>query len=283
MTDLTMSQFASKDDLLAAQAARIAELESQLAAIGAGGVEPLRKPAAAQQEEAIAEIVSASHDQAEFGGRGINFLRDFQHLEYGTKLYPAPQAVQAAVPVAWRLTNTAFRKPRFEYHDTKESAEQRQADFNRSVDDGGLHNLTPLYAAPAHPAESAPAQSYVVDFFKAKGFYPSLAQAFAAGVAFAATQPAAQGMDRQKIDPLRQMLAQHEAHLEQNPYAYFELAYTRRTGWMVWITDKPAFRESVLVNPDRKVLWQGQGDTPDEACENAALAAQAKQGGASNG
>ena len=51
MTDLTMSQFASKDDLLAAQAARIAELESQLEAIGAGGVEPLRKPAAAQQAE----------------------------------------------------------------------------------------------------------------------------------------------------------------------------------------------------------------------------------------
>lgn len=95
----------------------------------------------------------------------------------------------------------------------------------------------------------------------------------------AATHPTQKGLERQKIDPLRKMLAQHEAHLEQNPYAYFELAYTRRTGWMVWITDKPAFRESVLVNPDRKVLWTGQGDTPDEACENAALAAQAaKQG-----
>lgn len=99
------------------QNARIAELEAQLEAISAGGVELLRKQAA------------------------------------------APQAVQAAVPVAWRLTNTAFRKPRFEYHDTKESAEQRQADFNRSVDDGGLHNLTPLYAAPAHPAEGVPAQA----------------------------------------------------------------------------------------------------------------------------
>lgn len=42
MTDLTMSQFASKDDLMAAQAARIAELEAQLEAIGAGGVERLR-------------------------------------------------------------------------------------------------------------------------------------------------------------------------------------------------------------------------------------------------
>lgn len=39
---------------------------------------------------AIAEIVSASHDDAEFGERSIQFLRDFQHLEYGTKLYAIP-------------------------------------------------------------------------------------------------------------------------------------------------------------------------------------------------
>lgn len=89
--------------------------------------------------------------------------------------------------------------------------------------------------------------------------------------AFAATQPAAQGMDA-----IRALIAQHSKELEHNHYAYFELAYTRRTGWMVWITDKPAFRESVLVNPDRKVLASGQGDTPEAACA-AALAAQAKQ------
>lgn len=41
MTDLTLSQFASKDDLLAAQAARIAELEAELEAVGAGGVQRL--------------------------------------------------------------------------------------------------------------------------------------------------------------------------------------------------------------------------------------------------
>ena len=35
---------------LRSQRARIAELEAQLAAIGAGGVEPLRKQAAAPQE-----------------------------------------------------------------------------------------------------------------------------------------------------------------------------------------------------------------------------------------
>ena len=92
--------------------------------------------------------------------------------------------------------------------------------------------------------------------------------------AIAATQPAAQGVERQKIDPLRQMLAQHAAHLEQNAHAYFELAYTRQTGWMVWITDKPLC--SPVVNPDRKVLASGQGDTPEAACA-VALATQAKQ------
>lgn len=48
----------------------------------------------AQASEAIAEITSANHDAAEFGERGFRILRDFQHLDYGTKLYPhpAPQA-----------------------------------------------------------------------------------------------------------------------------------------------------------------------------------------------
>jgi hypothetical protein len=50
--------------------------------------------------------------------------------------------------------------------------------------------------AAAQLADGVPAQSYVADFFREKGFYPSPAQAFAAGVAHAAaTQPAAQGMD----------------------------------------------------------------------------------------
>lgn len=48
----------------------------------------------AQAGEAIAEITSANHDAAEFGERGFRILRNFQHLDYGTKLYPhpAPQA-----------------------------------------------------------------------------------------------------------------------------------------------------------------------------------------------
>lgn len=55
-------------------------------------------------------------------------------------------------PVAFRLTNTSFRKHRFEYHDTREAAEQRQWQFNMAVDDGSLLNLTPLYAEPPRAA-----------------------------------------------------------------------------------------------------------------------------------
>ena len=47
-------------------------------------------------------------------------------------------------PVAWRLRNTSFRVARYEYFETRELAIQRQADFNRSVDDGSLLELTPL-------------------------------------------------------------------------------------------------------------------------------------------
>ena len=113
-------------------------------------------------EKQIEQITKLAYD---IGAYPVAFKEELRTLlsSAQSREQAAPQAVQAAVPVAWRLTNTAFRKPRFEYHDTKESAELRQADFNRSVDDGGLHNLTPLYAA------------------------------------FAATQPAAQGVDTQGI------------------------------------------------------------------------------------
>lgn len=69
-------------------------------------------------------------------------------------------------------------------------------------------------------------------------------------------------------DPIRQLLARHAELRETNDYAYFELAYTRATGWMAWLTDKPLTGAHV-INPDRIVLAQGQGNTPDEACSAA--------------
>jgi len=75
-------------------------------------------------------------------------------------------------------------------------------------------------------------------------------------------------------DPIRALIAEHAAILDQNESAYFELCYHREAGWMAWITDKPLCMPPV-VNPDRKVLAQGQADTADEACRDAAR----KQGG----
>ncbi|MCH7274995.1 DUF3850 domain-containing protein [Burkholderia gladioli] len=78
-------------------------------------------------------------------------------------------------------------------------------------------------------------------------------------------------------DPIAALIARHAEELDRNDYAYFELAYTRQTGWMAWITDKP-FQGPVL-NPDRKVLARGQGATPAEACRDALGTVQGAQGG----
>lgn len=63
---------------------------------------------------------------------------------------------------------------------------------------------------------------------------------------------------------LQQVIQLHEALLEQNPYCYFELAYTRGTMWMVWLCSNS--REN---DPSRKMLAQGQGETPEKAAAAA--------------
>ncbi|WP_208452958.1 hypothetical protein [Burkholderia gladioli] len=78
-------------------------------------------------------------------------------------------------------------------------------------------------------------------------------------------------------DPIAALIARHAEELDWNDYAYFELAYTRQTGWMAWITDKPL--QGPVLNPDRKVLARGQGATPAEACRDALSTVQGAQGG----
>jgi len=78
-------------------------------------------------------------------------------------------------------------------------------------------------------------------------------------------------------DPIAQLIAAHSELVRTgNHYAYFELAYTRQTGWMAWLTDKP-LHAPYVANPDRKVIAQGQGETPQDACA-AALAANRQEG-----
>lgn len=81
-------------------------------------------------------------------------------------------------------------------------------------------------------------------------------RAIAASVADAAVVPS--------DAPFAQLLSMHAQELEQNEYAYFELAYTRRTEWMAWICSN--HRDD---DPNRKVIARGQGSTPQEACAAA--------------
>jgi hypothetical protein len=82
------------------------------------------------------------------------------------------------------------------------------------------------------------------------------------------TQPA------QTDDPIALLIEKHAEQLEDNEYAYFELAYTRRTEWMAWICSNHRDDDS-----NRKVIARGQGSTPQSACEAALAAAQPASGG----
>lgn len=93
-----------------------------------------------------------------------------------------------------------------------------------------------------------------------------------------AATPASGGEAPAEGDAIRALIERHAAELEGNESAYFELCYHRVTGWMAWVTDKPLCMPPV-INPDRKVLLTGQGDSPDEACRDA-LAAKSQKGAA---
>jgi len=69
------------------------------------------------------------------------------------------------------------------------------------------------------------------------------------------------------VEPWRNLgdlIALHTEQLRDNEYAYFELAYTRRTGWMAWVCSH--FHQD---NPNREVIASGQADTPEGACAAA--------------
>jgi hypothetical protein len=63
---------------------------------------------------------------------------------------------------------------------------------------------------------------------------------------------------------LTELLEAHAKMLEENPYAYFELAYTRQTEWMAWLCT-----DSYENDEKRQIVARGQGSTPEEAAEDA--------------
>ena len=76
---------------------------------------------------------------------------------------------------------------------------------------------------------------------------------------------------------LNQIIQLHANLREENPYCYFELAYTRSTEWMVWICSNS--RED---DPNRIILAKGQGQSPEEAAEMALLEYQNQEPGTKN-
>lgn len=92
---------------------------------------------------------------------------------------------------------------------------------------------------------------------------------------------AGQPAEPSPADPIRGLLQAHEDLIEQGEnYAYFELAYTRRTGWMAWLTDRPASGEPGTAEyaKSRKVIARGQGDSAEEACQDALDVMRAPKG-----
>lgn len=62
---------------------------------------------------------------------------------------------------------------------------------------------------------------------------------------------------------ISKLLVEHQQLLDEgNDYAYFQLAYTRGTGWMAWL--RSHHNES-----QAKIAVKGQGETPEDACEEA--------------
>jgi hypothetical protein len=60
------------------------------------------------------------------------------------------------------------------------------------------------------------------------------------------------------------LIEEHEKLKDRNPYCYFELAHTRQTEWMAWICSN-----AKELDPNRVIIAQGQGSTPDDACKAA--------------
>lgn len=163
-----------------------------------------------------------------------------------------------------------------------------------AVGAGGVEPLRKQAVQPAaHPAEGVPAQSYVVDFFKSKGFYPSLVQAFAAGVAHAAaTQPAAQGMTEAARSVLaeraRQIAAEGWTPANDDGYAagtlsdaagcYAMQAYGSMRLSKFWPWSEGWWKPS--ENPRRNLEKAGALILAEIECIDRTYAAQTKQGGA---
>lgn len=276
--------------------ARIAELESQLEAIGAGGVEPLAADhpddAAVDALAALMKAKLAKQRAKGYGGwndktqcpqqRLSDMLR--AHVDKGDPvdvanfcamlsargegIAAAPQAVQPAVPEGWKLApikvpDSAFAWVSGGYPAGFKAGDKRDTAVVHERAQRTWEAILNGITAPAHPAEGVPAQAAApapderAAFEAWLGIKPCGAAhdfgwaAWRARAALAATQPAAQGMDAQDAKRYRWLRECNSGSL-----VVVEITGTGDEDW--------------------HVLTEADAD----AAIDAALAAQAKQGGA---
>lgn len=225
MTDLTMSQFASKDDLLAAQAARIAELEADLEAVGAGGVEPLRKcnklhqiaePAqdARTAFEAISRFMKCEwnldwdpagfYDDAKTDAAFTWFEQGYMRAQQAA----APQAVQDAMP-KWiddphDIEQGQMLNPEWVKLQQADAPAHPAEGVHAAVIAGAIFDFAgylttlphekALHCSEAH--EASPMVEAITEWCKRRGLRTDGARVETWRAALAAAQPAAQGMEQ---------------------------------------------------------------------------------------
>jgi len=102
----------------------------------------------------VAEICSASHDDAQFGERDIKLLRDISGFEYGTPLYAG--AAPAAVAPRGDEDDSLLLCASDLQHSAIYDSHSEMQDCARSVADRIKALAAPALEAPAAPAMPAP-------------------------------------------------------------------------------------------------------------------------------
>lgn len=129
------------------------------------------------------------------------------------------------------------------------------ARIRKLVGEGKIASTLAMSTMKKHPEQAADMLEEAVKTAKAAGKDRATAKHLPA------RERKARAVQLSAFEELTQV---HAELLQGNPYCYFELAYTRKTEWMAWICSKPS-----ADDPNRTVIAQGQGWTPEEACKAA--------------